>query len=1103
MRWRYLVLILVALATFQCGCSSQRPTTNKVVAITNFRQIPGVTQEEIAAIEHLAKTRKSFSYGVALSNESFYDGEGQVDGFAHLLSKHFSTLLGIEFVPEINSWENLNKKLDSKELDFTAELSPSHERRQKYFMTDPLINRTIKIYTNKNFPPLSELAKMHPVRLAFLEGSTTVDFVRDTWDFPVETLFVKDEADLVDLLSRGIIDAFVEESAISAIFEDADFILASDYYPLRYSPISLTTADPELEPVIQVIQKYLRNGGINEVIALYKQGEQRYARHKLFKQFTEEERAYIRSHNTFEHGVRVGMERDNYPTGFFNRQKKEFQGITLDVLKEITDLTGLEFKVANSPEVSWEELLTQLETGKIAMVSNLTPTKNRAGRFIWVNEPQDSDHYLLLSREDYPNIDSNQIMYVKVGLVENTAAKETFQNWFPVSVNDVIYPDYSTAFAALEKGEIDLLMGTQSVLLTLTNYLEKTDYKANVIFNYPAISALGLNKNETVLRSILDKSIPLTNYVNISERWRSKVFDYSSKMLKDIMPYMLGAILLLIMGFGSALFLLYKNRQLNKNLESIVEQRTRALEHASRAKSDFLSSMSHEIRTPMNAIIGMSQIAAGTNDMPRLKSCLDTISASSKHLLRLINDILDMSKIEAGKLEISEALFDLENILMQVCNMMQDATEQKKQTLRFDFDKAMHMNYIGDELRLSQVIVNLLSNAVKFTPEGGAITLSVHEESQEDGHSILHFSVADTGIGMTPEQMKRLFNTFSQADEGIAKRFGGTGLGLAISRNIVEKMHGRIWVESSPGEGSTFYFTVVLKTAAQTETYGKFHGIAVSKIRVLLIEPDQSQREHFCAMLGRLDIGCQAVSRVEDAVGLMQERAAADEAFQVVFVSCTQDSPIEGVLDQIGEQADLNSVVMIATPPEWDRVGSKVAAQSIKHVVPKPVFPSALLNSICEVMDSSAVLSASLNQNSASSYDFSHIRLLLVEDVEINREIFIALLEHTGIQIECAENGEEAVNKFCDRPEQYNLIVMDVQMPIMDGYEATRAIRASSAANAATIPVIAMSANVFKEDVDKCLESGMNDHTVKPIDIKDVLKKIQFWCGAETTKTAS
>jgi signal transduction histidine kinase/CheY-like chemotaxis protein len=512
--------------------------------------------------------------------------------------------------------------------------------------------------------------------------------------------------------------------------------------------------------------------------------------------------------------------------------------------------------------------------------------------------------------------------------------------------------------------------------------------------------------------------------------------------------------------------------------ETLITAREQALA-GTRAKSDFLSNMSHEIRTPMNAIIGMTRIAENTGDVAKLRYCLSTIGASSAHLLGLINDILDMSKIESGKFELDSVPFDMEKTLIKVCNIINEKIGQKNQNLNILIDPGMHMYYQGDELRFSQVITNLLSNAVKFTPEGGRITVQAEVLAGEEELSRLRFTVKDTGIGMTPQQMGRLFTPFQQADKNITQRFGGTGLGLAISKSIVEKMNGRIWVESFPGEGSSFHFEAELKKIeSETAVRGVYSGL-----RALVVEDDEETRNHLVQELE--NAGIQA----DTAPG-----AAGAASYDIVLVDYSLGGkPPLGLntAEELGRIAGGGRIILLCSFLEWSMIEERAERAGIKRFVTKPIFPSNLLGAINKVLN----IEAAKKPERSRTADFSGLSLLLAEDIEINREIFRAVLDATGITIDIAENGIEAVRKFQKNPGGYDIIIMDVQMPEMNGLEATQAIRALPAEESKKIPIIAMTANVFKEDIEKCLESGMNDHLKKPLEEKALVEKIAFYTG--------
>jgi signal transduction histidine kinase len=403
-------------------------------------------------------------------------------------------------------------------------------------------------------------------------------------------------------------------------------------------------------------------------------------------------------------------------------------------------------------------------------------------------------------------------------------------------------------------------------------------------------------------------------------------------------------------------------------IKQLLELKTKAeleAQNASRAKSDFLSSMSHEIRSPLNAVIGMINIAVEETDIESIKHYLAKADNASKYLLGVINDILDMSKIEANKLELSYAEFDFRKMLENIIDVISIRSEEKHQNVTVNVSENIPPFIIGDELRLSQVITNLFTNAVKFTPENGKIELSAEmteDASCADGEITLKTGVADSGIGISPEQQKKLFMPFNQADSSITKKFGGTGLGLTISKRIVELMQGTIWIESELGKGSKFIFTIKVKKG--TQNAGKI------------------------------------------------------------------------------------------TP-----AGSK-----------------------------------------ASDFDFKEYTILVAEDMAFNREILAKYLEKTGITIDFAEDGKEAVSMFTVHPDRYNLILSDINMPEMDGYEATRIIRALELPQAKNIPIIAMTADVFKEDIEKCLSAGMNGHIAKPVVPKSIYAALKKYLGLKSTE---
>ena len=522
---------------------------------------------------------------------------------------------------------------------------------------------------------------------------------------------------------------------------------------------------------------------------------------------------------------------------------------------------------------------------------------------------------------------------------------------------------------------------------------------------------------------------------------------------------------------------------------------------ATKAKSTFLSNMSHEMRTPMNAIIGMTNIAKTTEDPIKKEYCLDKIGGASKHLLGLINDILDMSKIEANKFQLSYDEFDFEKMLINITDVINFNLEAKSQTFIINLDKNIPPSIIGDELRLVQVITNLLTNAVKFTPEGGTILLNIKQLSHCDRESTIQIEVIDTGIGISEEQQSRLFTSFEQADSGITRKYGGTGLGLAISKRIVELMGGKIWIESELDKGSKFIFTIKViegHLASQSKLMAN-----KDDVHILVVDDSPEIRTYFVHVMAALELSCDVAQSGSEAISMI-ENSKGKKPYNIFFIDW-QMPEMNGIelIRKIKEITDNNGIIIMISAAEWSDIEKEALAVGVNSFVSKPLLPSTLINRINECLGYKDAL-ALRNQPTQKNYNFKNHTLLIAEDVDVNREIIGAVLENTGVYIDYAEDGLEAVALFSENPTKYSLILMDIHMPKMDGYDATRKIRSLDCPEALSIPIIAMTANVFREDIESCMEAGMNEHIGKPIDTQLLFKKLAYYLqpkGPQLQKT--
>jgi len=530
--------------------------------------------------------------------------------------------------------------------------------------------------------------------------------------------------------------------------------------------------------------------------------------------------------------------------------------------------------------------------------------------------------------------------------------------------------------------------------------------------------------------------------------------------------------------------------------EKKLEEARKAAETANIAKSEFLSRMSHEIRTPMNAIIGMVNIGMSSEDVYRKNYCFSKADTAAKHLLDLINDILDMSKIEADKLELSYSEFDFEKTLKDITSITNVRAVNKQLHFIVNLDANVPAYILSDELRLSQVITNLLTNAIKFTPEDGTVILDITKVNEVGNDIVIQISVTDSGIGISEEQQQRLFKSFNQADASIAQKYGGTGLGLAICKRIVELLGGDIWLESELGFGSKFTFTFNAKKINKAPQAKSIKNINLRNLHILAVDKCVATREYFTHTMEVLNIKCDVSSGGHEALEMIN--SAKENPYNIFFVDWKM-SDMSGIelTKRIKKICGKDAPVIMTSTHDCASFEKEALAAGVNFFVSKPLFSSTLVDAINTCMGESQINDEEIHNDFVTRHDvFSRHTILIAEDIEINREIMSAVLEDTKIKIDYAENGKLAVAMFCENPDKYSLIMMDINMPEMNGYDATRQIRALDLAKARDIPIIAMTANVFKDDIDKCIESGMNDHTGKPISANELFDKLSKYLGA-------
>lgn len=796
--------------------------------------------------------------------------------------------------------------------------------------------------------------------------------------------------------------------------------------------------------------------------------------------FTREEKEFIDSSDI----IKVGLLSSRPPWSEYDKKNKQFTGIDIAIINKISEISGLNFDVSALPHSA--RPIDYIKSKNADIVVGVLQ-----------NEKFENDNDVYITE---PYINKDMIVVGRKGQLFNSTSNATVA--IPVSfeyLEDYItnhYPDFKIIYENdtagclfnILKGKADYVIQDSLVI----NY-----YFQNPVFDdleiIPTVTvpeniclALSSRLDPTVI-SIINKSLAVFNDEIIDQIIMEQTVNrpYRAGFFKIIYKYRYFVSLLLLFIILISIMIVkiiitrkkYADALMKKNCD--LEIAIKNAECASKAKSNFLSRMSHEIRTPMNAIFGFAEIAdKNLDNKEKIHDCLNKITVSSKILLGIINDILDMSAIENNKIKIAEEKFDLKETIQSTSIIYHEQAVNKNIEFNVLIFEILHEILIGDQLRLNQIMMNLTSNAIKFTPSGGKIDVIIRQRPQDEHILFLDITIKDTGEGMSEDMLKHIFQPFEQEDGTTARKHGGSGLGLSITKNLVDLMNGTIKVKSIKNIGTEFKVSIPFKYEKlipneMKALYGKNIIVLFCDENLICCMPEHSDL---------LNINITYSTSYDDCIEKIKKNN-----YDICIINGDDDTrDYIDICSNIRREQYSNDLKIIIISYELSRFKKNFSALSADFLISKPVFLSDINEAASEIDDPKIY---NKKESGSDKYDFSGRRIILAEDNAINRELATELLSMSGITVDCADNGIEALKLFENSPpETYACIIMDIQMPEMDGYETSEKIRKSAHSQSKTIPIIAMSADAFYEDIKHSLRSGMNDHISKPIN-SDILFK--------------
>ncbi len=1014
----------------------------------------------------------------------FVDAQGQAGGIGVDIIRALNERLGGILQPKPGEWKDLYEAVREQRMPALMDITPTAERQQEFLFTAPYLSIPHVLITNKAHREVTALSDLSGARVA-VERNFMVDRYLAQHYPDIERHEYNNTSDALDAVSRGEADAYIGNRAVALYLIEHELISNLRIQGKTEETVSVNAIGVRKDwPILRgILSKTLATLSREEIRTILKkwvpdvEGTVVAAASRPPLSLSAEERAWLASHRT----LRLGLDPDWEPIEYIDKQGRH-RGISADFLQRIRTMLDVEFTY--DPQLSWTDALERAERGEIDLLPAITPSPERS-RYLDFTRTYLHFPFMIFTRRDAPLLTGiEDLTGLRIAVERGYVTQEYLRRDHP-DLNLVQFRTTAEALHAVAAGDVDAYIGNLTLGSYLIDKLGLGNLKVAAPTPYANDLAIGVRKDWPLLQSIMDKALGA-----IGEDERRTMRQRSLGIRYDVeVNYTLLWQVLAVAGVLLLISLLW-TAQIRRQKSKLAVAKAEA-EQANRFKSHFLANMSHEIRTPMNAIMGFSHLALQTQLTPRQQRYVEKIYGSAQALLGVINDILDFSKIEAGKLEVERVAFSLDEVLENLASVTVLRADEKGLEILFNRDLRIPGMLTGDPLRLGQVLINLTGNAIKFT-ERGEVVVSAELERETPGHVWVRFAVRDTGIGIDEAELPRLFTPFTQLDGSTTRRYGGSGLGLSICLHLIELMQGELQVETRPGEGSTFSFTLPLGRSESAHRESWLPKPGLRGVRVLVVDDNPTARELLSDRLSTFTFAVTTAANGSEALRLLR-RADREERNPYRLVLMDWRMPgLNGIEAgrRIKENRDgLSSVpgVILITAYGREEVMRQAEESGLDGILIKPVSPSVLYDTVIRVLSNEDMDAVRPPRTPAIGRLAG--RVLLVEDNLINQQVAHELLDGMGLSVTIAGNGREALAALDGNSQ--DLVLMDLQMPEMDGYEATRRIRDDERLK--RLPVIAMTAHAMADEREQCLAAGMNEHVPKPIDPVHLYNVLRRW----------